>query len=369
MRPRVLVVVGARPNFVKVAPVLHALRETSVEPRLLHTGQHYDYELCESFLELLDFPQPDFELGVGSASHAKQTADVMVGCEEVLRNDRFDAILVPGDVNSTLGASLAAAKEGCPVIHLEAGLRSRDWSMPEEINRVVTDRLSSLLLCHCDEAVRNLAAEGITSETVQMVGNTMIDSLLRLRDDERAQRTLERFSLEARRYVLVTLHRPSTVDHAQRLREVMEVLAELTLQIPVVFPVHPRTRANIERIKIRVPERLRLLESLDYLRFIDLESQARLVITDSGGVQEETSALFVPCITYRTTTERPVTISLGTNELVGVAPVELRAACARNLNGGARVPPGQIPLWDGEAGTRAAASIEAFVHNSSSGAA
>jgi UDP-N-acetylglucosamine 2-epimerase (non-hydrolysing) len=358
---RLLVVVGARPNFVKVAPILHALREASVDAQLMHTGQHYDYALCESFLDKLDFPEPDFRLGVGSASHAKQTAAVMVGCEEVLSEHRFDAVLVPGDVNSTLGAALAAAKLMCPVMHLEAGLRSGDDSMPEEINRVLTDRLAALLLCHCEDAVHNLATEGIAGESVQMVGNTMIDSLLRLRDPQRSLRTLAEHSLRQDEYVLVTLHRPATVDDGSRLRGVMEVLAELARELTVVFPVHPRTRARIEREQIAVSERLVLLEPLDYLQFIDLESRARLVITDSGGVQEETSALGVPCITYRANTERPVTISLGTNELVGVDPDALRAACRRRLG----TPPSngleQIPLWDGAAGPRAAAAIEDFL--------
>jgi UDP-N-acetylglucosamine 2-epimerase (non-hydrolysing) len=358
---RLLVVVGARPNFVKVAPILHALDGTSVQAQLLHTGQHYDYTLCESFLEVLGFPEPDFRLGVGSASHAQQTAAVMVGCEEILSEQRFDAVLVSGDVNSTLGAALAAVKLPCPVIHLEAGLRSGDSTMPEEINRVLTDRISSLLLCHCEDAVINLAAEGIGGESVQMVGNTMIDSLLRLRDSERSLRTLAERSLQPREYLLVTLHRPSTVDDGDRLRAVMDVLAELAREIVVVFPVHPRTRARIEQEPIPRSERMVLLEPLDYLQFIDLESHARLVITDSGGVQEETSALGVPCVTYRANTERPVTISLGTNELVGVDPTALRAACRRHLDETVISEPGQIPLWDGEAGGRAAEAIEDFL--------
>jgi UDP-N-acetylglucosamine 2-epimerase (non-hydrolysing) len=363
---RLLVVVGARPNFVKVAPVLNALRGTSVEAQLLHTGQHYDYALCESFLDKLGFPPPDFRLGVGSASHAKQTAAVMVGCEEVLSQHRFDAVLVPGDVNSTLGAALAAAKLTCPIIHLEAGLRSGDSSMPEEINRAVTDRLSSLLLCHCDDAVINLALEGIAGESVQMVGNTMIDSLFDLCSPERSMRTLAERSLQPSKYVLVTLHRPATVDEENQLRAVMTVLDELAREITVVFPVHPRTRGRIEQENIEVSGRLILLEPLDYLQFIDLESHARLVITDSGGVQEETSALGVPCITYRANTERPVTITLGTNELVGVDPVALRSACRRRIDAPARSGSRQIPLWDGAAGPRAAAAIDDFLERQAS---
>lgn len=361
--PRLLVVVGARPNFVKVAPLLHALSDTSVDAKLLHTGQHYDYVLCRSFLELLEFPEPDFELEVGSGSHAQQTAAVMIGCEEVLRGQEFDAVLVPGDVNSTLGAALAASKLACPVIHLESGLRSGDSTMPEEVNRIVTDRLSSLLLCHCEEAVDNLASEGIGRESVHMIGNTMIDSLLRLRDGARSRRTLQGYGLEPGGYILVTLHRPATVDDAERLRDVVEVLRKLSAEMPVVFPVHPRTATHMRDLGIAASDRLLLLQPLEYLSFIDLQEKARLVITDSGGVQEETSVLGVPCVTYRANTERPITITHGTNELVGVDPDTLLTACVRRL-AAAPVDPPSIPLWDGSAGERGAAVIEHFLSGS-----
>jgi UDP-N-acetylglucosamine 2-epimerase (non-hydrolysing) len=357
---RLLVVVGARPNFVKVAPVLHALRDSPLEVALLHTGQHYDHALYGSFLEQLDMPSPDFHLGVGSGTHAEQTAGVMVGCERVLLEHGHEMVLVPGDVNSALGAALAAVKLGVAVIHLESGLRSGDWTMPEEVNRVLTDRLSALLLCHSQEAISNLAMEGIAGEHVQLVGNTMIDSLLRLHDSERAREVVAAHGLELGGYLLVTLHRPATVDDAEQLAATVEVLGELAEQTTIVFPVHPRTRKHLAQARLPASDRLRLLDPLGYLDFIALQSLARLVITDSGGVQEETSALGVPCVTYRTTTERPVTVTLGTNELVGLDPVALLAACRRRLAEPSPDMKPAIPLWDGAAGERAASAIRAF---------
>jgi UDP-N-acetylglucosamine 2-epimerase (non-hydrolysing) len=341
-----------------MAPVVHALRATSLDVELLHTGQHYDSALSGSFLVQLDMPLPRFHLAVGSGTHAEQTAAVMVGCEATLVEQHWDALLVSGDVNSTLGAALAAAKLNVPVIHLESGLRSGDWTMPEEVNRVLTDRVSSLLLCHCDDAIANLAAEGIAGNHVRLVGNTMIDSLRRLHDHERAQRVALEHGLEPGRYVLVTLHRPATVDDPLRLNEVVQVLRELAKDLPVVFPVHPRTRSRLARVS--GGNGLQLLDPIDYLDFIALESQARLVITDSGGVQEETSVLGVPCVTYRTTTERPVTVTLGTNEVVGLKPDALRAACRRRLAEAMPVV-SAIPLWDGAAGPRAAEAVARFV--------
>ena len=357
MSQRLLVVVGARPNFVKVAPVLHALATLDdVQADVLHTGQHYDRRLSDAFLEQLSFPDPAHHLGVGSGTHAEQTAGVLVGVERVLLDAPHAGVLVPGDVNSTLAAALAAAKLGVPVIHLEAGLRSRDWTMPEEINRVLCDRLSDLLLVHSEEAIDNLEAEGIPRERAAFVGNTMIDSLLRLIGPARERGTLAGLGLEPQGYVLVTLHRPALVDDPERLGAVLAVLGDVARELPVVFPLHPRTRVRLEQAGIEAPPGVRLLEPVEYLDFIVLQADARLVVTDSGGVQEETSALGVPCITYRSSTERPVTISHGTNELVGLDPAALGAACARRLrepNGSG----GAIPLWDGHAGERAATAI------------
>jgi UDP-N-acetylglucosamine 2-epimerase (non-hydrolysing) len=362
MARRVMAVVGARPNFVKVAPVLHALAGTAdLETCVLHTGQHYDRALSESFIEQLEMPQPDHCLGVGSGTHAEQTAAVMIGVERVLDRERPDAVIVPGDVNSTLGAALAASKAGVPIVHVESGLRSGDWTMPEEINRVVTDRVSDLLLCHSPEAVDNLAAEGITGESVALVGNTMIDSLFKLLPGARATGVLDRHGLEPGGYILVTLHRPALVDDPARLAAVIDVLGDLARSRPVVLPLHPRTRARLGAVATASVERLTLTEPLEYLEFIALEAAARLVVTDSGGVQEETSALGVPCLTYRDNTERPVTISSGTNRLVGVEPWALARAATEELAGRAPASPRQIPLWDGHAGSRAAGAIVALL--------
>jgi len=357
----VLAVVGARPNFVKTAPVVAALeRSEGISLRLLHTGQHYDRALSGGFIERLGMREPDANLGVGSGSHAEQTAGVLTGVEADLLANAADLVLVAGDVNSTMAAALAAAKLGTAVAHIESGLRSNDWEMPEEVNRVVTDRVSDLLLCTSQDAIVNLAAEGIEGDGVQLVGNTMIDSLLRLLEDVNRPAVLGRNAVKSRDFVLVTLHRPALVDDPERLGPTMEVLAGIADSIPVIFPVHPRTRERLAGTGSGWGKVI-LTPPMDYDDFIALEAEARLVITDSGGIQEETTVLGVPCLTYRTTTERPITLELGTNELVGVDPQALQEAAQRTL---AADPPAQapeIPLWDGQAGPRAAAAIEAFL--------
>jgi UDP-N-acetylglucosamine 2-epimerase (non-hydrolysing) len=356
----VLAVVGARPNFVKMAPVTAALAAGGVPVRLLHTGQHYDRALSDGFIERLGMPQPDANLGVGSGSHAEQTAGILAGVEADLGEHPADLVLVAGDVNSTLAAALAAVKVHVPVAHVESGLRSRDMGMPEEVNRIITDRLSGLLLCTSADAVSNLAGEGIR-DGVELVGNTMIDSLLRILADTDREAALEAAGVERRGYVLVTLHRPALVDHRERLAAVLAVLGEISETAPVIFPAHPRTVSHIEQWGLEVPPLVRLARPMDYAEFIALEADARLVITDSGGLQEETSALGVPCLTYRDSTERPVTIELGTNRLVGVDPEALRAAAAEALAAEPPADPPRIPLWDGKAGPRAAAAITAFL--------
>jgi UDP-N-acetylglucosamine 2-epimerase (non-hydrolysing) len=358
----VLAVVGARPNFVKAAPVIAALEESGeVSVRVLHTGQHYDRALSGGFIERLGMREPDANLEVGSGTHAEQTAGVLIGIEQDLLAHPADMVLVPGDVNSTMGAALAATKLHVAVAHIESGLRSRDWGMPEEVNRVVTDRVSDLLLCTSQDAVENLAAEGITGDGVQLVGNTMIDSLFRLLEGVDRPALLERNGLEARNFVLVTLHRPALVDDPELLRPTMEVLGELSESMPVIFPVHPRTRARLEGMGFPASGKVTLAEPMDYTDFIGLEAEARLVVTDSGGVQEETSVLGTSCLTYRTTTERPVTIELGTNELIGVDPQALREAAERVLGAAPPHDPPEIPFWDGKAGPRAAAAVETFL--------
>jgi UDP-N-acetylglucosamine 2-epimerase (non-hydrolysing) len=360
--PVVLAVVGARPNFVKAAPVIAALENSGrARVRLLHTGQHYDRALSGGFIERLGMREPDANLGVGSGTHAQQTAGVMTGVEADLRANPADLVLVAGDVNSTMAAALAAAKLHTAVAHIESGLRSRDWEMPEEINRVVTDRVSELLLCTSPDAVENLAGEGISGDGVQLVGNTMIDSLFRILDGVDRPALLAKNEVEAGSFVLVTLHRPALVDDPERLGPTMEVLAGIAESLPVIFPVHPRTRARLDATTFTGLDAVTLVEPMDYADFIGLQAEARLVITDSGGVQEETTVLGVPCLTYRTTTERPITIELGTNELVGIDPAALREAAERRLAENPPADPPEIPLWDGRAGPRAGGAIERFL--------
>jgi UDP-N-acetylglucosamine 2-epimerase (non-hydrolysing) len=360
--PVVLAVVGARPNFVKAAPVIAALQGSGrVSVRLLHTGQHYDRALSGGFIERLGMREPDANIGVGSGTHAEQTAGVLTGVEADLLANPADLVLVAGDVNSTMAAALAATKLDCAVAHIESGLRSRDWTMPEEVNRVVTDRVSDLLLCTSQDAVENLAAEGITGDGVQLVGNTMIDSLFRILDGVDRPALLAKNEVESRNFVLVTLHRPVLVDDPERLGPTMEVLSRIAGSIPVIFPVHPRTKARLGATTFTGLGSVTLVEPMDYADFIGLEAEARLVITDSGGVQEETSVLGIPCLTYRTSTERPITIERGTNELVGIDPAALLEAAQRALAQDPPADPPQIPLWDGQAGPRAAAAIERFL--------
>jgi len=363
----VLAVVGARPNFVKTAPVVAALDEhEEISVRLLHTGQHYDQALSGGFIERLGMREPDANLGVGSGTHAQQTAAALRGVETDLLEHPADLMLVAGDVNSTMAAAIAATKLHTPGGHIESGLRSRDWEMPEEVNRVVTDRVSDLLLCTSEDAVANLAAEGIAGDGVQLVGNTMIDSLFRLLEGIDRPGLLARNAVEARSFLLVTLHRPALVDNPELLGATMEVLAGIAESLPVIFPVHPRTLARLEKTGYSGWGKVTLVEPMDYTDFIGLEAEARLVITDSGGVQEETSVLGVPCLTYRTTTERPVTIELGTNTLVGVDPPTLREAATQALRGKPPEEAPEIPLWDGKAGPRAAEAIAAFLERQES---
>lgn len=361
---KVLHVVGARPNFVKIAPIFRELaRYPQIAQRLVHTGQHYDDALSRIFFEELDIPRADVELGVGSASHAVQTARIMIAFEPVCTQWKPDLVVVVGDVNSTVACALVAAKLGIRVAHVEAGLRSFDWSMPEEINRVLTDRLSDLLFTTERSANENLAREGIPSERVHFVGNVMIDTLLQHRERARARGTYERFGLGPRAYAVVTLHRPSNVDSAQALAPVLEGLARLAGRVPVIFPVHPRTRARIEGFGFaQLLRQVRCIEPLGYLDFLCLLDHAGVVLTDSGGVQEETTALGVPCLTLRPNTERPVTIEQGTNRLVTLRPEAIAEAASSALaawaDGG--YPPRPLPeLWDGRAAERIAQVIAA----------
>jgi UDP-N-acetylglucosamine 2-epimerase (non-hydrolysing) len=344
-------IVGARPNFVKMAPVIATLRRRDPDgrQRVIHTGQHYDPEMSQIFFEQLGMPEPDELLGVGSGSHAVQTARVMERLEPLLVAEPPDVLLVPGDVNSTLAAALVAAKLGIPIGHIESGLRSFDRTMPEEINRIVADEFSRYLFIHSPEAIDNLHAQGIGDDRIFFVGNTMIDSLMAVEERFRALNTASAYGVEPGEYLLVTLHRPALVD-GPLLGEVLEQLAEVARDIPVLFPAHPRTQA---RIGDRSFDGVTILEPLGYLEFLSLEADARAVLTDSGGVQEETTYLGVPCFTLRASTERPVTVGVGTNRLLGLDPSSI-SSLTKLLD---EVPsqPGTVPeLWDGRASERIA---------------
>jgi UDP-N-acetylglucosamine 2-epimerase (non-hydrolysing) len=361
MSCEICAVVGARPNFVKMAPVVRALTERRRRPLLVHTGQHYDAAMSQVFFEELALPRPDVDLGVGSGSHAQQTAEVLRRFEEVCAERRPRLVVVAGDVNSTLAAALVAAKLGIAVAHVEAGLRSFDRSMPEEINRVLTDHLAELLFTTEESANRNLEAEGIAAERVHFAGNCMVDSLLLHREGALATRPWQRFDVEAGQYAVLTLHRPSNVDDEVSMRRLFGELSGAADLLPILFPAHPRTRSRLAACGITLSPRLRLLEPLPYLDFIGLMARARLVLTDSGGIQEETTVLEVPCLTLRRNTERPVTLELGTNRLIGERRIdEAVAEILRSGRHAARRP----PRWDGAAGERVAAVIEGWLVDS-----
>lgn len=354
----ILHVVGARPNFMKAAPVLRALNSyPGLRQTLVHTGQHYDASMSDVFFRQLEMPQPELNLGVGSGTHAQQTAAVMTAFEPVVREGKPDLVLVYGDVNSTLAAALVCAKLAAPVGHVEAGLRSRDRSMPEEINRLLTDRLSDLLFTPSQDADQNLLCEGIPQSRIHLVGNLMIDTLVRLLP--KADASLPD-GINGR-FALITLHRPSNVDDLPWLRELLASLSDLNGQLSVIFPVHPRTRQRLNDLGIdhTANGRLRLLEPLPYLEFIGLQRRATMVITDSGGIQEETTFLGVPCLTVRENTERPITISLGTNQLVGRDLKKLRSSAEAILQQKSPPQDGRkpIPFWDGHAAERIARII------------
>jgi UDP-N-acetylglucosamine 2-epimerase (non-hydrolysing) len=358
-RLRIDLIAAARPNFMKVAPLFHALHEQSwCRLRLVHTGQHYDENMSEAFFRDLKLPPPDLHLGVGSGSHAKQTANVMLAYEEACTADRPDLVVVVGDVNSTVACALVSTKLHIPVAHLEAGLRSGDRRMPEEINRLVTDTLADILWTPSPDADEHLAAEGVPPEKITRVGNIMIDSyeLMRERIDAAGER--HRLGLENRAYAVVTLHRPSNVDAAAPLTALVNQLTRMAVRLPLVFPVHPRTRKNLEAFglwsKLADAPNLQVIEPLGYVDFMSLVCGAHLTITDSGGIQEETTYLGIPCLTLRTTTERPITITEGTNRLVTAA--ELLPALDEILAG--RWPRGRKPqLWDGHTAARVATDI------------
>jgi UDP-N-acetylglucosamine 2-epimerase (non-hydrolysing) len=348
-----ILVAGARPNFMKVAPIMEAFRvREQGQVLLVHTGQHYDDKMSDNFFADLQIPKPDLNLGVGSGSHAQQTAQVMIGFEEVCIENRPDWVIVVGDVNSTLACALAAKKLGICVAHVEAGLRSTDMSMPEEINRLCTDAISDLLFTTDKMADENLRREGVSEERIHFVGNTMIDTLLR--NIDKALSMPLPAELKAREYAVLTLHRPSNVDSKPKLTALVEALIEISRLIPIVFPTHPRTRYNLQQFGLEDTLRdsqIKLIGPLSYLPFIGLTARSRLVLTDSGGIQEETTVLGIPCITMRSNTERPITCTMGTNILVGNEPERIRSAVLAALNASSRK--NTLPeKWDGNAAMR-----------------
>jgi UDP-N-acetylglucosamine 2-epimerase (non-hydrolysing) len=353
---KVVNVVGARPNFMKIAPLMEEMgTETSIHSVLVHTGQHYDQAMSRAFFEDLKIPEPDFFLGVGSGTHAEQTGKVMVEFEKVLEQERPDLVVVVGDVNSTLACALVATKLLIPVAHVEAGLRSFDRTMPEEINRKLTDHVSDYLFTTSEDANGNLGSEGIPAGRIHFVGNVMIDTLRKYESIARRKRAVEEFGLEPKHYAILTLHRPSNVDDPKSFAKILDALEQIARRLPIVFPVHPRSRQRIVEFgfgrRIEGLGGLTLCDPLGYLSFLSLMIDARFVMTDSGGIQEETTALAVPCLTLRENTERPITVSVGTNVVVGTHPDRIVSGAMRILEAGERRG-GIPPLWDGRAASR-----------------
>jgi UDP-N-acetylglucosamine 2-epimerase (non-hydrolysing) len=359
---KVINVVGARPNFMKVAPIVAAMkrREREFAPLLVHTGQHYDADMSETFFRDLHLPAPDIHLGVGSAPRDQQIAMVEERFASVVAKEKPDWVIVVGDVNSTLACARAAKRLGAKVAHIEAGLRSYDWSMPEETNRVETDRIADLLLTPSADADDNLRAEGVLPERIRFVGNVMIDSLYQNLERSRKSAISNQLGLTEKSYAVLTLHRPANVDDPIVFGRILAALETITETLPVVFPVHPRTRTTIAGLdlyeRIEKMKGLRLIEPLGYLDFLNLYSGARLVLTDSGGIQEETTVLGIPCLTLRENTERPITVTMGTNKIVGTDTARIIAAASAALAETPRAPV-SIPLWDGHTAERILAAL------------
>ena len=355
---KILNIAGARPNFMKVAPIYAEMKRRPAEfvPMIVHTGQHYDAAMSDSFFDDLGMPKPDVYLGVGSGSHAVQTAKIMTEFEPVVLREKPDWVLVVGDVNSTIACALVCAKLGVKVAHVEAGLRSRDRAMPEEINRILTDSISDILFTTSQDADLNLAQEGIPAERVRFVGNVMIDSLVDHLKVAEGSKVREELSLQEKQYAVLTLHRPSNVDDKQVFSGILDALLKVSERLPIIFPVHPRTRAKIKEFGFSdsvAHSNIRLIDPLGYLDFMRLYSGAKLVLTDSGGLQEETTVLGIPCLTLRHNTERPITIEMGTNVLVGTDPEKIKQAAFDVLENDSSVRNTKIPpLWDGKTAGR-----------------
>ncbi len=354
---KILNIVGARPNFMKIAPIVREMRRRSDEflPLIVHTGQHYDAAMSDSFFVDLGIPKPDFHLEIGSASHAVQTAKIMIAFEPIVLAEKPDWVLVVGDVNSTIACAIVCAKLGIKIAHVEAGLRSRDRTMPEEINRILTDSISDLLLTTSQDADENLKQEGVADDKIKFVGNVMIDSLFYNLEKSKESKARENLDLNHKDYAVLTLHRPSNVDEKEVFSGLLEAIISISEKLPVIFPAHPRTKSNIEKFgfaELVENSNIKLIEPLGYLDFMNLYSGAKLVLTDSGGLQEETTALGIPCLTLRENTERPITIELGTNILVGTNPEKIKQAADKILENDSKTDAKIPPLWDGRAAER-----------------
>ena len=363
---KVISVVGARPNFMKVAPIHKAFQKykNEIKHLICHTGQHYDQKMSKIFFDDLELPQPDYYLGVGSGSHAEQTANVMIQFEKVLLNEKPDLIIVVGDVNSTVACSLVAAKLNTKVAHVEAGLRSFDRTMPEEINRLLTDAISNYLFVTEKSGIDNLKNEGISDSKVFFTGNVMIDSLVNYLPKADSSDILKQYDLSPGKFILVTLHRPSNVDSGKFLKELTNLFTVLSAKSKIIFPVHPRTAKNLENLGLKsaLNENVILTEPIGYINFLSLTKNAELIITDSGGIQEESTYLGVQCITVRDNTERPVTVKIGTNQLIGTNLKDVETASLKILNGS--IKNGSIPeLWDGKASERIVKIVYNKLHN------
>ncbi|MBU0992201.1 MAG: UDP-N-acetylglucosamine 2-epimerase (non-hydrolyzing) [Proteobacteria bacterium] len=357
-------IAAARPNFMKIAPLYHALgKEAWAHPVIVHTGQHYDLNMSDVFFRDFGLPEPDIHLNVGSGTHAEQTGKVMIAYEKVIMKEKPDLVIVVGDVNSTAAATLAAVKLGVKVAHLEAGLRSFDRTMPEEINRLVTDAIADILWTPSPDGDENLLKEGVSKDKIHRVGNIMIDSLVMMKDRIESETLFESLNVSKGGFGLVTLHRPANVDHPENLKKICEILLNIAAKLPIVFPVHPRTLKNLEKTKqmdsLQAEPNIMLMEPLSYVRFMNLVFNSKFLLTDSGGVQEETTYLGIPCLTLRPNTERPVTITQGTNSLCTTDDVEMMAD--EIVSG--KYKKGTVPeLWDGQTAARIVKNIVAMFH-------
>ena len=352
---KITIIAGARPNFMKIAPIIHAIQKSksegnNIDFRLIHTGQHYDKKMSGDFFEQLEIPEPDNNLGAGGGTQAEQTAAIMIRFEKELMENPADLVLVVGDVTSTMACAITAQKLHTKVAHVEGGIRSGDWSMPEEINRLVTDSITNYFFTTSELANENLRKSGVKEEQIFFVGNTMIDTLFKQRPNFKKPAVWDELGLKEREYIVMTLHRPANVDEGEKLQELMSEIVNHSHEVPLVFPVHPRTAKILEGLGVSHP-RLHMIEPLSYLEFNYLVERAKAVVTDSGGITEEASIMNVPCMTLRDNTERPETITLGTNELLGTDPKAIQPAMEKLFAG--KWKQGQeIPMWDGKTAER-----------------